>query len=83
MSRVPPMKCKSHGIPECVECKKPKPHGPVSSHFMNHYYGAAKPASASDDTALLRQALDALCDFDYDKRMGAVTALRERLGETK
>jgi hypothetical protein len=36
-----------------------------------------------DDTALLRQALDALCDFDYDKRISAVTALRERLGETK
>jgi hypothetical protein len=35
-----------------------KPHGPVSPHFMTHHYGAAKPAPATDDTALLRQALD-------------------------
>ena len=23
---------------------KDKPHGPVSEHFMRHYYGASKPA---------------------------------------
>jgi hypothetical protein len=47
MTKVPPMKCKKHLIPECPECKKavakkPKPHGPVSEHFMRHWYGAKR-----------------------------------------
>lgn len=37
-----------------------KPHGPVSPQRMDHFYGAAKPAPASDDTALLRLALEAM-----------------------
>jgi hypothetical protein len=34
-----------------------------------------------DDTALLRQALEALRHDDIQQRMKAITALRERLGE--
>jgi hypothetical protein len=72
-----------------------KPHGPVSPQFMTHHYGAAKPAPASDDTALLRQALMALetassCLDGYYIPRGkttipeaeaAIAALRTRLGE--
>lgn len=88
MSRLPPMKCKPHGIPECRICKNPKPHGPVSPHFMDHYYGAAKPAPVSDDTALLRQALEALEDANtftgaWPTGAKVITDIRTRLGETK
>jgi hypothetical protein len=72
-----------------------KPHGPVSPRLMDHFYGAAKPAPASDDTALLRQALEALevassCLDGYYIPRGktnipeaeaAIAALRGRLGE--
>jgi hypothetical protein len=74
-----------------------KPHGPVSPQFMTHHYGAAKPAPATDDTALLRQALEALevasnCLDGYYIPRGkttipeaeaAILALRERLEGTK
>jgi len=53
LSKVPPMKCKKHLMPECIECKEqlrrknigwqnPKPHGPVSEWFMRHFYGAKR-----------------------------------------
>lgn len=55
MTRVPPMKCIPHLIPECLECRariaakqkatgwqNPKPHGPVSEHLMRHWYGAKR-----------------------------------------
>ena len=67
-----------------------KPHGPVSPHRMNHYYGAAKPAPATDDTALLRQCLQEFQSFEsgtnglYQGEFAEIiTALRERLGEEK
>ena len=40
MSRVPPMKCIPHGVPECPECKA-KPRGAVSERFMRYHYGAS------------------------------------------
>lgn len=50
MTRVPPMKCKKHLIPDCPVCLKQgdpksgttKPHGPVSEHLMRHWYGAKR-----------------------------------------
>jgi hypothetical protein len=38
-------------------------------------------AQTDNDTALLRQALEALRNDDIQQRMKAITALRERLGE--
>jgi hypothetical protein len=61
-----------------------KPHGPVSPHFMNHHYGAAKPAPVLDDTALLRQALESLRGYrrehGHKQPCDAEVALCERLG---
>jgi hypothetical protein len=67
-----------------------KPHGPVSPQFMTHHYGAAKPAPATDDTALLRRCLEEFQSFESGtgglyagEFKEIITALRERLGETK
>ena len=49
--------------------------------LLEHFAALIEQAVRADEQAIIQQALEALEDFDYDKRQAAIVALRNQLKE--